>query len=365
MITRRGLLRTGLMSFCAIALSSCDNIERSTSSYPLIGSLEHASYCALETQGDFPHSRAIFFDESLEKVATLELPFAMISNGVTVSQVFERSICIAPKGINGIAADHYIRLISAVNGRVSSYDVQVSSLEECGCNSQYVFSLNNLNGCMNVIRVNRQTGDLKKIEIKKEHDCSLICTTDDVIIFSQSDSNFDNCYLTHYSLDLEEIKKVQLEPKYVVVFRPKLIGDRIFFPWYSSSSEPSKDRGFGIYDVKKKEIQYIQTGKLVYEISGIGDKILVVNQPWNGSSSSNTSLQLYSIEGEALSNPTEIDHHVNAITADETSLVIQSEFTLRKYKVENLKISNEPLFEKIIQKQGREYTFISDFLDIR
>jgi len=85
----------------------------------------------------------------------------------------------------------------------------------------------------------------------------------------------------------------------------------------------------------------------------------------NDSASSDTSLQWFSIEGEALSDQIKIEHHVNAITADESSLVIQSEFTLRKYKVENLNISNEPLFEKVIQKQGREYTFISDFLDIR
>lgn len=122
-------------------------------------------YGVIETTGQENMSYLSFYNVNLEKVGEEKIKYGSMGDGFALPIVFDKSMFIAPKGIYNQKELTFIMEYDLDGFEIEKWDTGLQNMNSIAVNNDFIFGVNTMDFTSNIIKCNRKTKELSKIQI--------------------------------------------------------------------------------------------------------------------------------------------------------------------------------------------------------
>lgn len=251
------------------------------------------SFAVIETRPHVTPSRIHWLDSSLEKLGSTEINHAAAGDYSRLAVMGEK-LFLAPTGPTGRNDDRVLLSVELGSSRVTEYALEAINNYCVAASNGNAFVGGNLNFSSHISKVELADGAASSLTLSGLILDSIIANDSNLFAFAWEDidGKVSSSLLT-FDLDLNEISRIPLNDCGYCTFRPRILGDKLFIPsWTSIATQNSRSNTLGIYDIASGELEVIELEKPVLEAIPTDDGLVVVHSDIHQASSARTEIVL-------------------------------------------------------------------------
>ena len=127
--------------------------------------MEDVSLGVIETRGDRHKSRIIFYDQNLQELGDLPLPYATVGDTFSAPLVVDRTLYSVVQGLNVLKDAETVLEIDLSNCNVTKHHIAQPAMNSVAASETYVYTCNTLNGVSYINQCDRKTGETQSVSI--------------------------------------------------------------------------------------------------------------------------------------------------------------------------------------------------------
>lgn len=144
---------------------------------------QQISIGVLETRGDRNSSRILFLDEQLQELGDLSLKYASVGDVFHTPCLLDDTLYLIPQGYAHTKEENTVLEIDLDTLSVESHSTQQSAMNDVAANETYLYTCNTLNGTSYIHQVNKDSGDIQRVELPDTYISNMIYTNGQLYVF--------------------------------------------------------------------------------------------------------------------------------------------------------------------------------------
>lgn len=335
-----------ILAICILPGCSKSNLKTSSLS---------GRYGVIETTSQENKTYLSFYNDDFEKLGEETIKYGSMGDGFSLPIVFNNSMFIVPKGIYNTKELTFIMEYDFHKGKIKKHDTGLQNMNNITIDDDYVYGVNTMNLVSNIVKCNRETKKVSKIEIPEVYISYITIYGNELFAFGEKDGGDElESYL--YILDsntLDILNKIDITNIGFGQYYTVMKDNKLYFPTsYSMEdegnqpinklSEYNRASGeFKTYDLKEN---------FPFQIMEYKDKLLI------------THFDPVGVEGNKISlfNPDdgsseiiELKHNVEQLDLDGEEIIILGNGYLYRYNKDFLLIDDV----KVFNDRDTEYNY--------
>lgn len=338
------------LGFTGCTHRECANIDLTTSSVGVI-----------ETSGNSKKSRIYFYNQNLEKTATLPLEYASLGSIFYNPVIYEDELYLIPQGKTNVKDEKKVLKIELKSGNQKIYEINQLAMNSICVNDKNIYTCNTLNGDSYINKCSKENNQVVSEKIEGVYVSKLLCSKDMLFAFATTKYGKEmNSYI--YIYDAEELsfdEKIDITNYGGTHYKAILFDNNILF----SNSVDSGDHPCNtvcIYSINDKTIETISFDQYYPLDLAVWDNILIVSH-FDLVKREGGSISIYNLETKELNN-IELGHDAEQMTINENVIYILSDKIIYQYELKDM---NLYLKCKTQIKKSNEENYLSGIFYIK
>ncbi len=319
----------------AALLSACDAAKEKTVSLA-DAVAEKGEIAIIKTTEQAKDGALIFYDADLNEIGTKTMQYATLSDYFSKPFVYQNKLFLAPQGYGNSKEEDKILEIDLTTWQEKVYQIEQTGSNYCCANSDYIYSVSNLNGVTYLTRTSRADGSLKTVDFSDMIALYLICDENNVYVFGLIDDAtaeyFYDSKIFVYDRALNLLNKVEDDTISFNTSNALITDDKVYFTCPLDKND-NEINVLSVLDRKSNQISQINLAQTLPWSIVKKDDILLISHfdivTWQGAA----GITFYDINsGE--SSYQALEHAVAQIELRDDKLYILGEDNLFKYQVD-------------------------------
>ena len=140
--------------------------------------LTTSSVGVIETSGNSKKSRIYFYNQNLEKTATLPLEYASLGSIFYNPVIYEDELYLIPQGKTNVKDEKKVLKIELKSGNQKIYEINQLAMNSICVNDKNIYTCNTLNGDSYINKCSKENNQVVSEKIEGVYVSKLLCSKD-------------------------------------------------------------------------------------------------------------------------------------------------------------------------------------------
>ncbi|MBU5313103.1 hypothetical protein KQI38_13750 [Tissierella carlieri] len=307
-------------------LSGCNNMNFKGKDF-------NYKYGVIETTGQENNSYISFYDDNLEKTGEEKIKYGSMGDGFSLPQVFKNSMFIVPKGLYSKKELTFIMEYDLDKMKIKKYNTGLQNMNSIAVDDSYIYGVNTMNFVSNIVRCNRETKKLSKVEIPNTYISYIEIYENELFAFGESNEN-GKMNSSLYILDadtLNILEKIDITDIGFGQYDTVMKDNKLYFS-ASHSIEGTESQPINKlceYNRESGEVRiYDLKENFPFQIMGYNDKLLITH--FDPVGVIGNKISIFNVDDKN-SDIVEFTHNIEQLELDDEDIIILGDGYLYRY----------------------------------
>ena len=291
----------------------------------------------IETRGNRSKSRIIFYNDEIEEIGDLPLPFATVGGIFYIPLVSDNKLYVIPQGYAKKKDERKALEINLQDLSVNEYKIEQIAMNAIAADNDSIYTCNNLNGISYINKCYKENNVVKTIEIPKIYISNILYANNKLYAFGTggAKNGIMPAYLYLYSSDLELIDKIDISSYGTSQYRATEYHGDIYF----TSLSDTEDKPTNIvskFNDESRSIETIQLNEIRPLDVAVYDGRLFVTH-FNLVQNTGGGLSIYNLKTGEL-NYYKLEHGAAQMAVANNKIYILSDWKIYIYDIDKIEL---------------------------
>lgn len=189
---------------------------------------DKAAFGVIQTCSNSNESTLAFYDEQLNEIAELKIPFASLNNFFYDPIYANDRLYAIPQGMAYAKNENAVLEINPLTFEVRRFTIRQPAMNSLAVGSEALFTCNTLNGSSFINRYSLESGNVQSLEVEGTYITYLFATEDKLYSFS-SPLIEERLLIDVYDHDLNHLQTIETSIHDPGVYRAATYGGSLYF----------------------------------------------------------------------------------------------------------------------------------------
>lgn len=315
--------------------------------------LQNAALGVIETKGNKKESRIIVYDNRMNAVGALNLPYASMGNTFSKTLTHSGGLYVVPQGYFNKKDEKKVLRINLQTLKVKEFDIDQIAINDVAVSDDDIYTSSNLNYVSYIRKLNGKTGRSSEVELPRVYVSHIAFIKNRLYAFGSEIKDNGRTYIYIYDENLALIKSVDITAVGMDQYDSVVYGNEILFASLVDVNDESTDF-VAAFDMNDYNIRKIPLGENnVFEVSVDGDNLYVSHfDAVHGGDSASLSV-VHLASGKMTQS--DLKHGAEQMLVRDSKIYFLSNWKLYSYNLRDMK----QIGERKIEVMDHDYSYLS------